>query len=73
VVDSETVEVGLEALGVAIATLLEDAHEAAVRTMPAGAAKRAKRIADLKAVGQDVAALAAAMEVLQRRRRTEAG
>jgi hypothetical protein len=68
VIDTETAETGLEALSVAITVLLEDAHGRAVTRLPASAAARTKQISALQAVGADVASLADAMEVLQRRR-----
>jgi hypothetical protein len=68
VIDAEIVETGLETLGVAIAMLVEDAHEGAVRRLPSPSKARSRKIAELGAVGQDVVTLAAAMEVLQRRR-----
>jgi hypothetical protein len=62
------VETGLQTLSVAIAMLVEEAHEDGVRRLPSRTTARSRKIAKFGDVGKDVAALAAAMEVLQRRR-----
>jgi hypothetical protein len=69
-IDAEIVETGLGALSVAIAMLVEDAHEDGVRRLPSRATALSRKIAKFGDVGKDVSALAAAMEVLQRRRPT---
>lgn len=66
-VERETAKAGLEALAAAIAEITEGAHDAAVRPLRAGEKARLARIADLRRYGEDLAALANAMQVLQRR------
>lgn len=65
-VDKETAGLGLGALGTAIAEIIEDTHVAAV-TRFGEAEDPFRRIVQLQAAGQDVAALATAMGVLARR------
>lgn len=65
-IDRETAGEGVAALSVAIACLLEDANEAATTVQPSLAAY-AERAEELRQTGLDVAALAAAMQVLTRR------
>lgn len=66
-VEKETARAGLDALVAAIAELNESAQDAAVRPLPRSVASRFARIADLRCFGEDLAVLASAMEVLQRR------
>ena len=70
-IDAETARTGLEALGVAIAEIIEDAHELAVLATPVDLAERDRRIVALQILGEDVAALAIAMAVLSRRSTTK--
>ena len=65
-VDKETADLGLSALGAAITEILEDSQEAAVTRLKAGDDPFVK-IVQLQSAGQDVAALASAMGVLVRR------
>ena len=66
-VEPETARAGLEALTAAIAEMSEDLQDRAVRPARGGGkGKHADAIA-LQRLGEDVAALAAAMEVLHRR------
>ena len=67
-VDPDTARTGLQALAVAIAEIMEDAQELAIRPLPSKSSSRSARLIGLRTVGGDVAALAAAMEVLERRR-----
>jgi len=64
--DKETADLGLSALGTAIAEIIEDTHQAAL-TRFRGDEDPFRRIVQLQAAGQDVAALASAMGVLARR------
>lgn len=64
---SEPVDQALSLLSVAIGAIMEDEEVAAVSTLPPGADKRRARIAALGLAGRDIAALAAAAEVLLRR------
>ena len=65
-IDHETAGDGVAALTVAIASLLEDANEAATSVQPSLEAY-AERAGELRQTGLDVTALAAAMAVLARR------
>ena len=65
-IDRETASDGVAALAVAIASLLEDANEAATSVQPSLAAY-AHRADELRQTGLDVTALASAMQVLTRR------
>lgn len=66
-VEKETAKAGLEALAAAIAEITEGAHDAAVRPLPAREKAQLARIVELRRYGEDLAVLANAMEVLQRR------
>jgi hypothetical protein len=66
VIDQETAEAGLAALSVAIASILEDAHESAV-AKPDGLEPYSQAAFELGVAGADVAMLAAAMKILVRR------
>ncbi len=65
-IDQETARQGVAALAVAIASLLEDAHEAATSVQPSLAAY-GRPADELSHTGLEIAALAAAMQVLVRR------
>jgi len=66
-VERATARAGMEALVAAIAEMTESAQDLAVRPLPGGAKGRRTTVAALRCFGEDVALLAAAMEVLQRR------
>lgn len=66
-VEPETARAGLEALAAAIAELSEGMQDAAVRPLPRASHARLAVAGRLRVTGEDVAVLAAAMEVLQRR------
>lgn len=66
-VEPKTARAGLEALVAAISELAEGMQDVAVRPLPAAAQPRRASIAELRRFGDDVAALAIAMEVLHRR------
>jgi hypothetical protein len=70
-VDKETADLGLNALGTAIAEIIEDTHQAAVTRFRQDE-DPFRRVVQLQAAGQDVAALASAMGVLARRSETPA-
>ena len=65
-IDRETASDGVAALSVAIASLLEDANEAATSVQPS-LAVYAERADELRQTGLDITALATAIEVLTRR------
>ncbi|MDP3493816.1 MAG: hypothetical protein Q8R82_11925, partial [Hyphomonadaceae bacterium] len=65
--DKDTAAAGLEALVAAIAELTEETQDVAVRPLPASGDARLASIATLRRIGEDMSALASAMEVLQRR------
>jgi hypothetical protein len=65
-IDEETAEQGLSALGVAAAEIMEDAHELAV-TRKESFADYGHAAKNLDQTGADIAALAAAIEVIVRR------
>lgn len=67
-VDPNTAKAGLQALAVAIAEIMEGAQELTIRPVPSKPDRRLARLAGLRTVGEDIGALAAAMEVLERRR-----
>lgn len=66
-VERATARAGMEALAAAIAELSEGMQDAAVRPLPRGGHTRLALAMQLRGIGEDVAVLAAAMEVLQRR------
>lgn len=66
-VEPETARAGLEALAAAIAELAEGMQDIAVRPPPRAGQARLAIATRLRGIGEDVAVLAAAMEVLQRR------
>ena len=68
-IDRETAMQGIEALGTAIAALLEGAHEAAVTPAQSPAAYLQSAV-QLGGAGDDIAILAAAMRVLSARAET---
>lgn len=70
-VDPNTAKTGLQALAVAIAEITEFAQDLATRPLPTKTACRSVHIAGLQAASRDLQALAAAMEVLERRRPAE--
>lgn len=65
--DVETTDEALAMLSVIIGTIMEDEVDSAVSGLPADAAARQARFTALGAAGRDIAALAAAAEVLLRR------
>lgn len=65
-IDWDVAEAGLAALAVAIASILEDAHDLAV-TKPTSLADYDRTASDLGVAGADVATLAAAMKIFIRR------
>jgi len=68
-IDRQTAEQGISALAVAVASIMEDAHEGAVT--PPQAFKAYLGIAEiLRQSGADITALSAAIEVLARRAET---
>jgi hypothetical protein len=66
-IDREVAEAGIAALIVAAGELMEEAHQAAVIRMPAEPGLRIRLVSELGQTGRDIAALAAAAEVLIRR------
>lgn len=66
--DKDTTDEALALLSVIIGTIMEDEVDSAVSSLPAAADARQARFAALGAAGRDIAALAAAAEVLLRRR-----
>lgn len=66
-VERRTARAGVKALAAAIAEITEGAQDAAVRPLRAGDKARLARIDDLRRYGEDLATLASAMDVLQRR------
>lgn len=66
-VELTTARAGLEALAAAIAEMSEDVQDAAVRPVREGGKERWTALIGLRCLAEDVAALATAMEVLQRR------
>lgn len=67
-VDPETAKAGLQALATAIAEIMEGVQDLAIRPLPSKLSVRATRIANLRAACADLAALVAAMEVLESHR-----
>jgi hypothetical protein len=65
-IDGETAEQGISALAVAVAEIIEDVHDVAV-TRQKTFREYGLLASDLRQAGADVAALAAAMEVIARR------
>lgn len=67
-VERTTAKAGLEALAAAIAEMSEDMQDVAVRPVRDGGGKeRRMALISLRRLAEDVATLATAMEVLQRR------
>lgn len=66
-VERSTARAGMEALAATIAELSEGMQDAAVRPLPRAVHARLAIATRLRGIGEDVAVLAAAMEVLQRR------
>lgn len=66
-VEPETARAGLKALAAAIAELTEGMQDVAVRPLPREGRARLAVAGRLRGNGEDIAVLAAAMEVLQRR------
>lgn len=66
-VERSTARAGMEALAAAVAELSECMQDAAVRPLPRAVHARLANVTRLQSIGEDVAVLAAAMEVLQRR------
>lgn len=66
--DTDTTDEALALLSVIIGTIMEDEVDSAVSSLPAAADARQARFAGLAAAGRDIAALAAAGELLIRRR-----
>jgi hypothetical protein len=64
---SEPADQALALLSVAIGAIMEDEEVAAVSALPPGADERRARFVALGLAGRDIAALAAAAEVLLRR------
>jgi len=71
--DDNAIETCLEALAVASAAIMEDAHELAATNLPGDPDVRSSRLADLRSAGDDLVQLAQAMMVLDRRHRSKTG
>lgn len=66
-VERAAARAGMDALAAAIAELSEGMQDLAVRPLPRAGRPRSAIATRLRGIGEDVAVLAAAMEVLQRR------